>query len=406
MQWFASWRERGRNAVRRVRFGNEIRADVYEMLAILLESGEQVVGALRIIRDAYNEESTSPLQRRLDDVNTRVRTWLRLPARAGSTASDKDAVRATSYKAHVMAQWIAQLKAGDGRGYPFSRAVREWVPRQEAALIHAGESTGDLSRALRDCIEDIQSTGAIGKTVAILGAYPLLLLAGGYNTMSTYANKVLPPFLERSDPETWEGSARLLYLQSMAFTHYGPALAVGFVALLVLSLLALPVYRGPGRMFLDAHVPPFTIYRAIHGGTFLKNVAVQIRAGIILNDGVAQMLPYASPWLKQRLEAILVGLAQGSDLGVSLRNAGYGFPDKRAIAMLVAMAARDGFDASIYEFAKKWQARTFLRVKVSMAGILVATMLLVTGVTAVAIVGMQGISKMLQSETDSYIESR
>ena len=356
---------------KRVQFSGQARIEIYELLALLLDNRVILIDALREIRNVYST-----------------------PRRNGGKP------RQTMHSMAV-SDWIEHLESGDSSGFPLSRAVSGWVPPEEAALIQSGEATGNLGRALGDCVSGIIGRGEMVRAVVSGTAYPLLLLAGAFWTMRIFAQKVVPPFARQVDPALWEGAAHLLYLEVQAFNNYAVPGAIVLALLTALAIWSMPYYTGPGRTLLDRWIPPWNIYKVIQGATFLKNVAVQTRAGIQLFDTVSGMLPLATPWLRERLQAAMYGIEQGQNLGEALHNAGYEFPDGRSVQILRVLASRDGFDDTLYNFAKRWEAGTVKRVENATRVFLIVAILIMGGITGTALLGMQSLSAMVEDSADA-----
>lgn len=361
---------------KRVLLTGKTRIELYELLALLLENRELMIDALRTIRGVYNNDMGEALPRsenRIDDIKPRNVT------------------------AEAIHSWIAAIK----EGYGLSAGMAAWVPAEEAALVQAGERTGNLVRALRDCVTNIQSKGQMTSAVMSGTIYPVALFCMAYYVMRIFATKVIPRFESQVPEDMWEGPAKWLYIQSHLFNDYSIPVVIVTIVLLIAAFASLPYLRGPLRVFLDRFVPPWNIYRMVQGATFLKNVAVQARAGIILVDSVDSMMQTATPWLRERLQAALYGIQQGQDLGMSLHNAGYDFPDRRAVQILRVLATRDGFEETIYTFAERWTEQTVKSVKAASSVMLTAGILAVGFVAGSSFLGMQGISNIIQDKADA-----
>lgn len=370
----------------RSRLSGAARIEIYELLALLLENRELLINALREIRDVLNDTGRRT-ERKAEGENV-------------------DEVKIRNIRAAAVHDWVLYLKSGDESGMPLSQAVRRWVPTEEASLIQSGEATGNLSRALRDCVEGILGKGAMMGAVLAGVGYPIGLLAGAYYVMRIFAKTVVPKFAQQLDPSQWEGTARFLYLEVQAFDNFAIPGVITAAILSVVFIASLPYYCGPGRVWLDRFFPPWNIYKVIQGATFLKNIAVQSRAGIKLFDSVSNMANMATPWLRERLQAAMYGLEEGQNLGEALHNAEYAFPDTRAVQILRVLASRDGFDQTLYAFAKRWEEATVKRVQRASRVLFIIGILAMGGVAASAFLGMQGLTAMVQEHADAVSYGR
>ena len=378
MQKKASW-------FKRKLFNGSARIEIYEMLALLLENRVLLIDALREIRgvlnDSRNADAVKAHPHAVDDVKIR------------------------NVKAEAVHAWILQLKTGSSDGFALSRAMQSWVPHEEASLIQSGEATGQLVRALEDCVKAIQSKGQMLAAVAGGTIYPVTLFIAAYWVMRIFAVKVIPRFESQIDPALWEGPAKLLFIEANLFNRFGAPFAITAVLAVIVIVATLPYFLGPVRVFVDRYVPPWNIYKMIQGATFLKNIAVQTRAGIRLYDSVSSMLEMSNPWLKQRLESALYGIQQGQNLGEALHNGGYEFPDRRSVQILRVLASRDGFDETVYNFAGRWQEQTVKRVKSASSIFLGAAILTIGFVIGSCFLGMQGISALIEESAEASTNS-
>jgi type II secretory pathway component PulF len=370
--------------LKRMQFGGKARVEVYSMLALLLENRVLLIDALREIRSVFNDDGSFDHPK---DVLT------------------VDDVKIRNIKAEAIHEWILRLKAGDKDGFALSRAMEPWVPHEEAALVLSGESTGNLVPALRDAIKSIQGKGQMMSAVLGGSIYPIVLFTAAWFVMRLFAQKVIPRFVTQIDPELWEGPAKLLYIEADLFNKYGVPVAIAAVLTVIVVVATLPFFRGSLRVTLERYLPPWNIYKMMQGSTFLKNIAVQTRAGIKLYDSVSSMVEMGSPWLRERLQAALYGIQQGQNLGEALHNAGYEFPDRRSVQILRVLASRDGFDETVYSFAERWEEETIKRVKSASSMFMAAGILAIGFVAGSCFMGMQGISSLIQDSADSVSNS-
>jgi len=186
-----------------------------------------------------------------------------------------------------------------------------------------------------------------------------------------------------------------------AFRLYAVPAVIGIGLFLLLVLATLPFFRGSVRVFLDRTLPPWSIYRMIHGATFLRNVAVQTKAGIQVYNSVSGMTEGASPWLRERLEAALQGIRQGFNLGDALHYAEHDFPDHTAVKLLRVFARRNNFEDKIYLFAKEWQQTTLAMVKKASSVLFMVAILTLGVVAGVTLTGIQALSSMIEEQADA-----
>jgi len=250
-----------------------------------------------------------------------------------------------------------------GEGKPLSHALQRWASYQEISLIAAGERAGgDLKTAFDDAIKIITAKQEILAAAMSATIYPSILIMLTCVLLKQISTQLIPKLAKTTNPQTWEGSAQVLYQISQFVTNYGLAALAVMIMTVVLIFASMPYLRGSVRIYLDK-LPPWSIYRMLHGATFLLNVAVMIRAGIKLHDALTLLAANANPWLRERIETAIYGTGIGGNLGVALYNAGFQFPDKRAVEFLMILASREGFDEAIGRFGDRWLIKSIKRVQ-------------------------------------------
>lgn len=267
---------------------------------------------------------------------------------------------------HPHAVRYAAWRDGLSGGGKFADVLADWVPQTELMLIAAGERAGGLDKALLRTV-DALSAGSQMKT-AIRGAmiYPLILFAAAFIVMWGFGSFIIPPFAEVSDPKTWQGAAHHMYLLA-EFTKTGllPLVAVVVIAL-VAVVYSMPRLTGNIRVTLD-RLPPWSIYRLYMGSGFLTSLAALIKAGVAVQQAAQQLRTGASPWLRERLDGLLLGLRSGRNLGVALHESGYGFPDQALIDDLQIYASMAGFDQNLEMLGREWLEEGIAQVEAQAA---------------------------------------
>lgn len=266
-------------------------------------------------------------------------------------------------------------------GKSLAQSCRARVPPDEASLIETGEETGNLVQSFRDCVRIIEIRQRIARLIRSVVSLPSLTWGLMWALLYVIALWMVPSMSRRSDPESWTGIPALLYHLSNFVSNYGVFVLILFVGTTVLSISTLAIFCGlkvrpdspiwkikisnllqRARLLVEP-IPPWSIYKALHGSIFLLNMSVMLRTGINQLDALDILERSASPWMKERLAAIHYGVSSGKNFGEALRLAGHQFPDTMAIHYLGVLATRKGFAESMERFANRWLEQTLLRVE-------------------------------------------
>lgn len=296
----------------------------------------------------------------------------------------------------ALATVAADLLAKMSNGQPLSRALANWVPFEEAALIAAGEKTGRLVIALEDAKRILIAKQRIGAAVKSALIYPAMLCLPLCYLLYIVANELVPSMARVSPPDTWTGAGYLLYAMSSAVTDFGLAFICLVLAIIVLAFFSLSRWTGGIRIAFDK-LPLYSLYRKVQGSTFLLNLAVMMRANISVHEALNILDGFSTPWMKERLQGALYGLRQGKNLGEALENAGHSFPDKESIQFVRILASRNGFADSINRYSNRWLEQSITSVEKSATMIRNVLIVLIGLVMAVVLIGGQDLQSNFES---------
>ena len=313
-----------------------IRAQIYDTLAMLLENNVLLVDALGEMYAVVSDDGRKP----------------RRPA----------------------ATMLYECRQMVAEGHSFSEAIKKWVSTEEAALIEAGERSGNLRGAFADALDLIATRSKIVGAVVGKAVYPIFLIGILCYLLYIVATKLVPALESAAPPEAWTGAARMMYLSAQFTTNYGIYTLVALVLVVVGILVSFPRLRGNLRYRLDK-IPPWSVYRLVVGALALKNIAVLIRNSIKLHDALILISSNANPYLRERIDAAILGTTKGLNLGEALVASEFDFPDREAVKYLRVLASRDGFDRALSNFSAAWIDVSVKKVQVAMNVFFIATLL-------------------------------
>lgn len=286
-------------------------------------------------------------------------------------------------------------------GVPLSRALSRWVPYEEASLLAAGEQGARLPDAIDDIIRVIKAKQQIAGAVMAATAYPLFLCIPMFFLLWMVATELVPSMSRFSNPEKWTGSAWALYQLSEFVTGYGLLASVLLTVSVAALLISLPRWTGRARAVADS-APFYSTYRMVHGSTFLLNLAVMMRASIPPYTALEMLAEYANPWLKERIRGALYGIRMGSNLGAALDDAGYNFPDKKAIQFVRILAAREGFESAINNYAQRWLSDSIKRLQFAASISFTVAMLSMGVLMGLVVMGTQEMQNNFEASAQHY----
>lgn len=285
-------------------------------------------------------------------------------------------------------------KMNDGES--FSVAISWWVPGEEAMLLQAGELAGKLAEAFGEAEKLMRARKKITGAIAGALSYPLVLFTMMGFLLHMVATDLVPKLAKVVDPKKWSGSAGILRDIAEFVTSYGLLSVIALVGLFFAVILSFPWLRGRTRVFLDS-IPPWSLYRLVHGATFLLNVGALIKSGMRLNSALDKLSAEANPWLKERIEAASEGLSEGKNFGEALTSSGFNFPDKKANRFLAVIASYSGIDNAIIQFGNSWLEETVTKIQ-NVSKLMLMMGVMSVGLTMLLVIaGAGGIQDAIQA---------
>lgn len=287
-------------------FSTRDRLKLYEELAFLLENNQRLGVALESMRDT---------------------------AVSGGRVSAREAI------------WLDDFLQATRNGLSLDQALADWVPRQECAIISAGVQDSHLVAALKRAADVVRGISEMKSTVFGQLTYPFVLVGVIVVIMLMIYRYFLPPLTHLFPRENWEGAIWWLGNSAALVAEKGVLLALVGALALGWTIWSLPNVTGRVRRIMD-RLMPWSLYKDFQGVVFLLNIAALLNAGVPLLEALNRMAEHASPWLKERLNAIRRRVNDGDHLGLALRKTGYGFPSRDAVNKLALLTSESNSDNS------------------------------------------------------------
>lgn len=305
----------------------------------------------------------------LNNPDTRVRRWMsfgtsqkrRTYSKLGQLVNNgltiTDSIEALAQQARERGRSRATIAAILSRwrrsmlnGCTFSEAVADDLPQSDVILLRAGESSGQLARA----VESILTLWDAKKQMksAIIGGltYPMLLFCLVVLLMTAVAFSLVPTMADVIPRDKWQGMAHGLDVGSTAIITYGPISVVAFAILIAISIWSLPRWTGPIRAKFDSFMP-WSLYKTYMGVGFLVAIAGLIREGVKTNQALEIVMDGSSPWYRERVSAALRRMEDGEKIATALHNTGFRFPDREIVDDMRVYENLDNFESNIRSLA-------------------------------------------------------
>ena len=244
----------------------------------------------------------------------------------------------------------------DTKGLSFAEAIRPYVPADEYMMIVSGDKANDLPGAL-DLVCDVKTRiRKIMRAVRSALYQPASYLGVIVASLYIIANWVVPSLvMTASTMKTDDTSLHILILASGFATGKMAIVSSATITTLLVALwLSLTRLTGPVRVFLE-RLPPWSTYRNVQGYVWLSGFIALVRAGMPDTEALQHQADTATPWLRERLDAILLNLGpQGRSLPEAMAFTGYNFPSPEMIDDIEASWGGKGAYDRLLKNSQAW----------------------------------------------------
>ncbi|GBQ21502.1 integral membrane protein PilR [Gluconacetobacter sacchari DSM 12717] len=322
----ADWSER---FLLKLNFGWRTRADLYEMMALRLGDGSSHTTPSRLILQYIGR-----LKRRTFISGILARGTIDVLERVYSEMED--------------------------HSRSFADAMAPLIPADEYGTLVAGERARNLGEMLTLAVERREMADRIvraaRKPALVIALYIAMLLATVIVMAATALQDIVA--LVRSMGARPTFSLRLVTSVTDMASGSAPYWATGIVFVSIIAVvISLRHLTGAWRVRLEM-IPPWSTYRNIQGFLWLTTFVMLVRSGEYDTNVLRDQMQYASPWLKERLEALREKMLHHAVLlPEALEEIGFQFPSPELIDDIsnVWGVTQNAYDYLLVQ-SRKWSA--------------------------------------------------
>ena len=328
---------------RRLFFTKAVRGVVWQLLADILEGGSDISRTFEAMADAYRAQGKP-----------------------------------------VVATVITDLREAIPRRR-FNERIADYCGPAER-LILQGYGSADAARVFASAARLVRMELAMRAAIVNAVALPVVLVLGLIGIVFLFGLRLYPALEQIADFDTLPVFQQWVIAIVNAIVAY-PLLAAGSIATVaIVILVALPNWKGPGRVTADK-VFPFSLARLTSGAGFLFAVIEAARSGQSVTSRLFYRMARAtSPYGRSRITAIAVCyLRARANLGAASLMARQGYPAPELGAILKMLWNEpDGIERA-GRFVDRWLAGIETRLKARMIAVNGVLMALIAGAMVVLI---------------------
>ena len=316
-----------------------------------------------------------------------------------SGLDDNRAIEAAAYMFKLRGQGSASallldLSASIGRG-EYEPTLAQAARGAEALVFsNAGQVAGPV--VFRGAARVVRNEQAITAAIVEALTKPALLIVSIIDLLEMMGLKMFPAFEEISPPSNWPAMTQSIARLSgwlIASGYYGLAGAIASFAAIGLSQ-AYAIGEGPRARAIRTQLdrfPPWSFYRLRTGAAFAFAVIEIARSGGTLNGTtLRRMAQFGSKYSRIHITAIADALETGGTLATAFK-AGGGFPDPELNAVMSVLAGQPNAIVKFGTYTDRWILTAEKAVKRKSATLNGLLLILITGVIAAVIQAIFGI---------------
>jgi len=201
-------------------------------------------------------------------------------------------------------------------GASFARALSEWVPAEDAAMLSAGEESDNMAGALDELVGLLQAKGKVTSSLKTNLVPSVFMMAFVIGILSYVMRVIVPLTKDMLEP------ADMLMLDVLPVyvavgdfvINKGIWLILFIVAVTLCIAVSLPRWAPDKvRTFLDQKTPPWSLYARIQTVFFLITASSIMRAGRTFRVATEKITILSTPWMRGYLGQMLARLRNGQD---------------------------------------------------------------------------------------------
>lgn len=258
------------------------------------------------------------------------------------------------------------------------------VPPQDLTILNAAERSGQLSQGLRMIISMVEKNDEIVSSLRKSLISPIMLFVIVLLVIMGYSLQVFPTFLGVLPLQNWPPITQSLYGFGKYLSEGGfVTIMVIFVIVIVLIRASMPLISGNIRSLIIDKVPPYSYYRIMQVGVFLRMLSTLMLNNVPMVDALNLMKERTSPYMGYHLSKFTNNMKSGRSYKESLDT---GLLTPEMLLTVNIYAGMDSFNETVKKMAEKCDDKIKTDIE-KLSGILKNLSLVTLAVSVVWIFG-------------------
>ncbi len=260
-------------------------------------------------------------------------------------ASDGEKVYGTAFIKNLNAI-ISKMKSSSS----VTDVLSGLVPPQDITVINAAERSGQLAQGLRMLIAMVEKNDEIVSTLRKALIMPVMLFIVVLLVIMGYSLQVFPTFVGVLPINKWPLVTQMLYFFGNYLASGGMiTILLGALAIVVSIRISMPLFKGEIRTRIIDQFPPYSYFRIMQLGIFLRMLSTLLLNGIPMVEALNLMKERASPFLSYHLDSFTANMKVGRNYNDSFDS---GFLTHEMLLTVKIYAGMDAFSETVKKMAE------------------------------------------------------
>ncbi|MDX1668282.1 MAG: type II secretion system F family protein [Limnobacter sp.] len=308
----------------------------------------------RSTRETFYEELAASIE-----YKEQFKTFLVEELRIASARATKNSSRAYALRKMIR-------KISEGRSFELSEILGEVMPKSDALILSAVDSSPEKHVTLRSLAGAIRSQKE-AKAVVMKALFPpLVLIPGVAGFCYVLSTQSLPIIVKIAPPEVWTPFNQAVRSFSEGVSNHSVAIVLTTLGIIIGYAQLLPRWKGPLRGRLEKvskgkglllfpicpFVLPLGLYRDFQLSMLLTSMAVILKSGATLSEAIETLRQNSSPWMKWHLTRVKLHLEAAPTDYIAAFSKGLMSPQMLA-RLATTIRTRPQFDQVLVELGTK-----------------------------------------------------
>lgn len=249
--------------------------------------------------------------------------------------------------AFILREWWSNVTKSN---MEYGTAAEYWFSKEQVVLINSGAGTAKFTQCLKSIVYGLEKRGVVMAALRKGLLIPIIVFAMGLSLPVAFDIELVPVLRSLPGFVMTSPVSNLAAFGHFIISDWPETLGI----LAVISAIVgytMPRIVGEPRKYLDK-IPPWSFYRIVQGSNFMLSLAALAASGMPRGQALERIAANnLTPYMRERVGAVLRRMELGERIGTALMNTGYEFPSRPLAITLRSYETDPDFDKMLQDVA-------------------------------------------------------